>query len=61
MSIKRIIFALLDLVIWYVFIYYWLYTIRAEDVALWLNSLVLLGIMLLGLILIPFAFPKKSE
>ncbi|MFB6225518.1 MAG: hypothetical protein ABEI13_03620 [Candidatus Paceibacteria bacterium] len=59
MSIKRIIFALLDFGVWYGFIYYWIYTIRAEDVTLWLNSLILLGIMLLGLLLIPFAFPTK--
>ncbi|PSO43995.1 MAG: hypothetical protein BRC23_02305 [Parcubacteria group bacterium SW_4_49_11] len=59
MDIKRILIALIDLVIWYAFIYYWLYTIRTEDVTLWLNSLVLLLMCLVGLVLIPFAFPRR--
>ncbi len=58
MNIKRALVALVDLGVWYAFIYYWLHTIRAEDVTLWLNSLILLVMCLVGLALIPFAFPR---
>ncbi len=54
MEAKHILLGLIEAVVWYVFIFYWLYTIRKPERNLWIASAVLLGLFYFGFVLCPW-------
>ncbi|QEG35897.1 hypothetical protein [Bythopirellula goksoeyrii] len=54
MELKHIVLGLLEAVVWYFFIYYWLDTLRKPSRNLWIASAVLLALFYLGLVLCPW-------
>ncbi len=46
--------GLVEAVIWYCFIYYFLYVLKTDDVELWKASLVLLALVYVGTISCPW-------
>ncbi len=56
MKKKNLLLIIVQFIIWYFFVYFWLYTIKNE-VNLWLNSLILIIIAGVGVII--FLIYKK--
>ena len=54
MEIKHVILGLLEGVVWYFLIYYWIDTLRKPTRNLWIASGVLLALFYLGFVLCPW-------
>lgn len=59
MNTKQWMFAIVETVIWYAFIYYFLYSLQ-NDVTLWLSALILLGLAYLGTVTCPLVHESKA-
>lgn len=58
MSLRNLILSILDLAVWYLFIYYWIYSIKV-DVFLPAAAGVLVILLVLGFVLCPLV-PKSQ-
>lgn len=57
MEFKRVLQYLVEAIIWYVFIYYLILTIKSQTgLSLWLDSLILLVLMYLGFMACPWTW-----